>query len=114
MKWLLEDIFKQPLESTQDGLTECIGLLDPQENGSTLALSSTRSEILKGFIVRMGERVMKGELMVRLFGLGNLKRGYSISIANEGIVLEQVHILEDCAYPGHRCTKSYCGCIEFV
>ena len=90
---MLDTIFPQPLQSTQDGLTECIALLDPQEGGSTLALSSTRSETLKGFVVRMGERIVKGELLIKLSGLGSSKRGYPVSIANEGIVLEQVQLL---------------------
>jgi len=71
-------------------LTECISLLDPQEDGSTLALSSTRSETLKGFVVRMGERITKGELLVRLSGLGSVRKGHNISIATQGIVLQQV------------------------
>lgn len=87
-------MFEQPLRSTQDGLTECIALLDPQEGGSTLALSSTRSEVLKGFVVRMGERIMKGELLIKLSGLGSSKRGYNLSITNEGIILEQVRSLK--------------------
>jgi hypothetical protein len=72
---------------------ECIALLDPQEGGSTLALSSTRSETLKGFVVRMGEKIFKGELLIKLSGLGSSKRGYNMSIANEGIILEQVRSL---------------------
>jgi hypothetical protein len=87
---LIETVFAQPFESTQDGLTECIALLDPQEGGSTLALSSTRSEALKGFVVRMGEKIIKGELLIKLGGLGNSKRGYSMSVTETGIVLEQV------------------------
>ena len=87
---MIECVLAQPLLSTQDGLTECIALLDPQEGGSTLALSSTRSEALKGFVVRMGERVLKGELTIRLSGLGNTKKGYAVSITNDGIILEQV------------------------
>ena len=83
-------MLKAPLESTLDGLTECVALLDPQEGGSTLALSSTRSEALKGFIVRMGEKVIKGELLVKLGGLGNTKKGYNLSISDEGIILTQV------------------------
>ena len=107
----------QPLQSTQDGLTECIGLLNPQEHGNTLPLSSTRSEVLKGFAVRMGEKITKGELVVRLLGLGNVKKGHTISISNEGIILEQVPAhgsMKDYIYLGHRCTKSYCGCVKFV
>src|SRR5436190_15176029 len=90
LRWLIETVFEQPLASTQDGLTECIALLDPQEGGSTLALSSTRSEALKGFVVRMGERIIKGELLIKLPGLGSSKRGYGLSISNGGITLEQV------------------------
>jgi len=89
---LIETVFAQPLQSTQDGLTECIALLDPQEGGSTLALSSTRSETLKGFIVRMGERILKGDLLIKLAGLSTSKRGYSMSVSEEGIVLEQVYL----------------------
>ena len=91
LKWLLEAILPAPLQSMQDGLTECISLLDPQEDGSTLALSSLRSEALKGFVVRMGERITKGELLIRLRGLGNSRKGYNISIADQGIYLQQVH-----------------------
>jgi hypothetical protein len=87
---LIETVLAPPLQSTQDGLTECIALLDPQEDGSTLALSSTRSEALKGFVVRMGERIIKGELWIRLSGLGSTKKGFNLSIGNEGIVLSQV------------------------
>jgi hypothetical protein len=65
-------------------------LLNPQEGGSTLALSSTRSEALKGFVVRMGEEVTKGELLIKLPGLGSSRRGCNLSILNEGIILEQV------------------------
>ena len=89
LKWLLHEVFPQLLKSTQDGLTECIALLDPQEGGSTLALSSTRSEALKGFVVRMGERIIKGELLIKLVGLGG-KRGCNVTISSEGLVLEQV------------------------
>ena len=89
---MVETVFAQPLQSTQDGLTECIALLDPQEGGSTLALSSARSETLKGFVVRMGEKIIKGDLLIKLAGLSSSKRGYSMSVTEEGIVLEQVSL----------------------
>jgi hypothetical protein len=92
---LLETVFSQPLQSAQDGLTECIALLDPQEGGSTLALSSTRSEVLKGFVVRMGERIIKGELLIKLIGLGGPKKGCNVSVSNGGIILPQVRLLVD-------------------
>lgn len=96
-----------PLDSTQEGLTECVTLLDPQEDGSKLALSSTRSEALKGFVERMGERVVKGELLIKMPGLGSFKKGYHVSIANQGIVLQQVDVLGFTTYLGQRCKKSY-------
>ena len=80
-----------PLQSTQDGLTECVALLDPREDGSKLALSSTRSESLKGFVERMGERIIRGDLLVKLAGLGGSRKGYHVRIANNGILLEQVY-----------------------
>lgn len=79
-----------PLQATQDGLTECVALLDPREDGSKLPLSSTRSETLKGFVERMGERIVRGELLIKMFGLGGLRKGCNVSIANQGIVLQQV------------------------
>lgn len=44
----------------KSGLQECVALLAPQEPGSTLALSSLRSESVKGFVTRVGTRIVKG------------------------------------------------------
>lgn len=44
----------------KEGLQECVALLAPQEPGSTLALSSLRSESVKGFVTRVGTRIVKG------------------------------------------------------
>ena len=41
----------------------------------------------------MGERIIKGELLIKLSGLGSSKKGYNMSITNEGIVLDQVSSL---------------------
>ena len=68
-------------------------MLEPGEDGSTLALSSTRSEALKGFVVRMGEHITKGDVIVKLSGLGNTRKGYTIKISESGLVLEQVPTL---------------------
>lgn len=42
------------------GLEECAALLAPSENGSTLVVSTVRSESLKGFVTRVGARIVKG------------------------------------------------------
>ena len=44
-----------------------MALLAPEEAGSTLALSSLRSESVKGFVTRVGTRIVKG---VRNFLIG--------------------------------------------
>ena len=92
---MIDVVLLPPLQSTQDGLTECVALLDPQEDGSKLPLSSTRSETLKGFVERMGERITRGELLIKMPGLGSSRKGYNLSIANQGIILQQVHKYEN-------------------
>ena len=51
---------RETLQSLKAGLEECAALLAPAENGSTLVLSSLRSESLKGLITRVGTRIVKG------------------------------------------------------
>lgn len=53
----------------KSGLQECVALLAPKEPGSTLALSSLRSESVKGFVTRIGTRVIKGDINLRLITL---------------------------------------------
>lgn len=59
LEWLLNTL-QETLASLKSGLEECVALLAPQEPGSTLALSSLRSESVKGFVTRVGTRVVKG------------------------------------------------------
>lgn len=66
LDWLLESI-QETLQSLKAGLDECRTLLAPTENGSTLVLSSLRSEAVKGFVTRNGSRITKG---VRIGMLG--------------------------------------------
>ena len=49
--------------SLKSGLEECIALLAPREPGSTLVVSSSRSESVKGFVTRVGNRIVKGVSM---------------------------------------------------
>jgi hypothetical protein len=57
--WLLDSL-QETLKSLKAGFEECRSLLAPTENGSTLVLSSLRSEAVKGFVTRNGTRITKG------------------------------------------------------
>lgn len=59
LEWLLVQL-RETLQSLKSGLEECAALLAPTENGSTLVLTSVRSESLKGLITRVGTRIIKG------------------------------------------------------
>ena len=48
------------MESLKSGLEECYALLAPIEPGSTLVISSLRSESIKGHVTRVGTRIVKG------------------------------------------------------
>lgn len=65
LNWLLSSL-QETLQSLKDGLTECATLLAPRDPGSTLALSTLRSESLKGFVTRVGTRIVKGDVQLRL------------------------------------------------
>ena len=59
LDWLLVQL-KETLQSLKAGLEECAALLAPSEHGSTLVLTSVRSESLKGLVTRVGTRIVKG------------------------------------------------------
>lgn len=59
LEWLLRQL-RDTLQSLKAGLEETAALLAPSENGSTLVLSSVRSECLKGLVTRVGTRIVKG------------------------------------------------------
>nr|POF06856.1 uroporphyrinogen-iii c-methyltransferase [Quercus suber] len=65
LEWLLVSL-QGTLQSLKAGLEECADLLAPTEPGATLVLSSLRSENLKGFITRVGARIVKGDIQLRL------------------------------------------------
>lgn len=65
VQWLLESL-QDSLALLKEGLEECVALLAPKEPGSTLVLSSLRSESVKGFVTRVGTKIVKG---VRWFWL---------------------------------------------
>ncbi|KUM63442.1 hypothetical protein ACN42_g3657 [Penicillium freii] len=68
LEWLLHSL-QDSLASLKEGLQECAALLAPQEPGSTLVLSSLRSENVKGFVTRVGTKVVKGDVQLRLASL---------------------------------------------
>lgn len=65
LEWLLESL-QEALASLKSGLEECLALLNLKEPGTTLALSTLRSETVKGFVTRVGTRVVKGDISIRL------------------------------------------------
>ncbi|KAK3625449.1 hypothetical protein LTR56_014296 [Elasticomyces elasticus] len=91
LEWLLSSL-QSTLESLKAGLEECAALLAPTESyGSTLVLSSHRSENLKGFITRIGTRIVKGDIQLRLQSLPPPRgqTSYRVSISSE-LILEQL------------------------
>ncbi|KAJ9641574.1 hypothetical protein H2201_003956 [Coniosporium apollinis] len=68
LEWLLSSL-QETLQSLKAGLEECAALLAPTEHGSTLVLSTHRSESLKGFVTRVGTRIVKGDIKLRLQSL---------------------------------------------
>lgn len=96
LTWLLSSL-QETLAALKAGLEDCARLLAPQEPGSTLVLSSLRSESLKGFVTRIGTRVVKGDIHLRLASLPPQQKGassYKLSISASPtaptIVLEQL------------------------
>ncbi|KAF2131917.1 hypothetical protein P153DRAFT_354596 [Dothidotthia symphoricarpi CBS 119687] len=68
LEWLLVQL-RETLQALKAGLEECAALLAPSEHGSTLVLSSVRSESLKGLVTRVGTRIVKGNVKLRLASL---------------------------------------------
>jgi len=68
LEWLLSAL-QITLQSLKAGLEECASLLTPRDIGSTLVLSSQRSESLKGFVTLVGTRIVKGDIQLRLASL---------------------------------------------
>ncbi|KAK4609244.1 hypothetical protein CLAFUW4_14568 [Fulvia fulva] len=95
LEWLLSSV-QETLRSLKEGLEDCAELLAPKEPGSTLVLSSQRSENLKGFITRVGARIVKGDVQLRLPSLPPPRgqNSYKLSISNlptaPTIALEQL------------------------
>jgi hypothetical protein len=65
LDWLLAEL-RETLISLKHGLEDCYALLAPIDPGSTLVLSTPRNEIVKGTITRVGTRIVKGTVHLRL------------------------------------------------
>ena len=95
LEWLLSAL-QETLQSLKAGLEECANLLTPKDIGSTLVLSSVRSESLKGFVNLVGTRIVKGDIHLRLPSLppprGQSSYKLSISTAPTAptLVLDQL------------------------
>ncbi|KAI9708753.1 MAG: hypothetical protein M1820_003708 [Bogoriella megaspora] len=95
LEWLLTEL-QATLKALKEGLEECANLLAPQEPGSTLVLSSQRSESLKGFVSRVGTRIVKGDVQLRLPSLKPSPgaTGFKVSVSSEPtaptLVLQQL------------------------
>ncbi|KXX80317.1 hypothetical protein MMYC01_203366 [Madurella mycetomatis] len=65
LDWLVEEL-RETLTNLKHGLEDCYALLAPIDPGSTLVLSTPRNEIVKGHITRVGTRIIKGTIHLRL------------------------------------------------
>ncbi|KAI1922539.1 hypothetical protein LOZ58_000055 [Ophidiomyces ophidiicola] len=63
--WLLRSL-QDSLAALREGFQECAALLAPSEPGSTLVLSSLRSESVKGYVTRVGPKIVKGDVHLRM------------------------------------------------
>ncbi|EAW11553.1 uncharacterized protein ACLA_092510 [Aspergillus clavatus NRRL 1] len=72
LEWLLRSL-QDSLAALREGLRECAALLAPKEPGSTLVLSSLRSESVKGFVTRVGTKIVKGDIQLRLGSLASAR-----------------------------------------
>ncbi|KAK4464576.1 RAVE subunit 2/Rogdi [Cladorrhinum samala] len=68
LDWLVQELH-ETLTNLKQGLEECYALLAPIDPGCTLVLSTPRNEIVKGTITRVGTRIVKGTIHLRLHTL---------------------------------------------
>ncbi|KAJ9608401.1 hypothetical protein H2200_007389 [Cladophialophora chaetospira] len=86
LQWLLNSL-QDSLAALKEGLEECAALLAPREPGSTLVLSSLRSENVKGFVTRVGPKLVKGDIHLRLATLPpNTPRGTTTSTPSTRLI----------------------------
>ncbi|KAI1000102.1 hypothetical protein K3495_g8095 [Podosphaera aphanis] len=89
LSWLLDSL-EETLLALKDGLEECEVLLSPLNSGSTLVLSSRRSESIKGHVTRIGNKIVKGTLGLRL----HTHEPLSLSISPRHLGVESSNITD--------------------
>ncbi|KAL2269315.1 hypothetical protein VTJ83DRAFT_1499 [Remersonia thermophila] len=65
LDWLVEELHEH-LINLKHGLEDCYALLAPIDHGNTLVLSTPRNEIVKGTITRVGTRIVRGTINIRM------------------------------------------------
>lgn len=65
LDWLIQELH-ETLTNLKHGLEDCYALLAPIDPGSTLVVSTPRNEIVKGTVTRVGTRIVKGTIHLRL------------------------------------------------
>ncbi|KAL2022959.1 hypothetical protein VTK56DRAFT_4174 [Thermocarpiscus australiensis] len=65
LDWLVQELH-ETLVNLKHGLEDCYALLAPIDPGSTLVLSTPRNELVKGHITRVGTRIVKGTIHLRM------------------------------------------------
>ncbi|KAK4234136.1 hypothetical protein C8A03DRAFT_38105 [Achaetomium macrosporum] len=65
LDWFIEDL-QETLTNLRHGLEDCYALLAPIDPGNTLVLSTPRHEFVKGHVTRVGTRIVKGTIHLRL------------------------------------------------
>lgn len=91
LAWLRESL-QETIASIRSGLQECSRLILPTST-STLAISSPRSECLKGFATRAGDKIVKADMQVKMYGLPNTKGLPShklVLLPEKSLMLEQL------------------------
>ncbi|KAI9749749.1 MAG: hypothetical protein M1815_002292 [Lichina confinis] len=100
LDWLLRSL-QASFAAVRVGLEECAALLAPREPGSTLVISTHRSDVLKGFVTRVGTRVVRADMQLRLTGVAPTRGGpwYRLTLANADpppsvVLTELVRVVE--------------------
>lgn len=90
LKWITAETITV-LTDLKHGLDDCYALLAPVDPGSTLVMSTSRSEKVKGTITRVGTRIVKGALSLQLRMLPPQTLSLSQNHAVHIHALDQVH-----------------------
>ncbi|KAK0726013.1 RAVE subunit 2/Rogdi [Lasiosphaeris hirsuta] len=64
-EWLVQEL-QDTLTNLKHGLEDCYALLAPIDPGSTLVVSTPRNETVKGHVTRVGTRIVKGTIYLRM------------------------------------------------